>query len=262
MNCDEARSHWDLYHDSEGGEELYFQINAHLGQCSPCAEWFHQQSRLEELIAEKLGPSQPTSELWKAVLNQSGIARPASIRRWFFLGGLVATAACLLVAFSVWHQSRNSASSDLAQLAAICHEELVEGKRAVDFASQSDLKVERYLRERVSFPVRCPPRGDTGFLVEGAGICRIAGSQAAYLVGSIDGKRVSIFILDRDSLSRFPPQHQAVQREGTHQCRERGYGMVMAEIDRNVVLVVGQGNPRTLLKVLKAYGTYPDSHHG
>ena len=129
----------------------------------------------------------------------------------------------------------------------------------MEFASRSDLDVEAYLRRRVSFSVRCPPRHDTGFLVRGAGVCQLDRSEAAYLAGEVDGNAVSIFILPSQSLTHFPHQQQALQREATHRCREGKYEMVMAEIDRSVVLVVGQVDSERLRRVLQAYGTYPHS---
>ena len=50
MNCNEARQHWNLYHDSEGDAELHFRISEHLAGCADCAQWFSQQSRLEGLL--------------------------------------------------------------------------------------------------------------------------------------------------------------------------------------------------------------------
>ncbi|MBW3539507.1 MAG: hypothetical protein KY476_04490 [Planctomycetes bacterium] len=266
MNCDEARRHWNLYYDSEGESELYFQINEHLEICPACAEWFHKQSRLEGLIAERLcGNSPPTAtpELWQNVLAHSGLVQPvAATRRWLLFGGILALAASLLVAVLLWPGGKRAAASDLAQLTAEYHEQFVAGRKAVQFASTSDLEVDNYLQSQVSFPVRCPPRQDAGFLVRGAGVCRNPGVEVAYLVGRVEDAAVSIFILSKDDLAHFPKQFQAVRRDGIHHCREGRNRMVMAEIDRSIVLVVGPADNGRLLRVLKAYGTYPDGHHG
>src|SRR5260370_38340894 len=95
MNCNEARQHWNLYHDSEGDAELHFQISEHLAICPDCAEWFGQQSRLEGLLAEKLTCQSPTPELWNQVLSRCGLIRPAAARRWLWLAGVAAWAALL-----------------------------------------------------------------------------------------------------------------------------------------------------------------------
>lgn len=266
MNCDEARRHWNLYYDSEGESELYFQINEHLEVCPECAEWFHKQSRLEDLLTEKLRSSNspaPTPELWQAILVKSGLAQSVtSSRRWLLFGSMVALAASLLLAVLLWTGTNRAAAADLAQLTAEYHEQFVAGRKTVQFVSTSDLEVDEYLQRQVNFPVRCPPRQDTGFLVRGAGVCRNPGVEVVYLVGRVGDAPVSIFILSKDDLPRFPKQFRAVHRDGIHRCREGRTQMVMAEVDQSVVLVVGPADDGRLLRVLKAYGTYPDGHHG
>jgi len=263
MNCEEARRHWSLYHDSEGDSELYVQINDHLAHCPACAEWFHQESHLEGLIAQRLQDGAPTAQLWQAVLQGAGIQRPRPVRRWVLFGGmggtLLAVAAGLLVAAWLGVFSAEDAAPDLAYLAAGQHEQLAAGNLKFDYSSTSDLAVENYLRSRVNFPVRCPPRRDTGFAVQGAGVSQLAGQATAYVFGSVDGRPVSVFILSRDSLSKFPAQQRAVRNGVIHRDCPGAVDMLLAEIDQNVVLVIGPVGPQRLSRVLKAYGTY---HHG
>jgi hypothetical protein len=256
MNCDEARRHWNLYYDSEGDAESFLQVNEHLKECPSCAEWFYKESRLEDLIAQRLKSPQPDPELWESVLARAGLEQPGASRRRFSFWGLGALAASLLIAMLLWRFGAPSAP-DLAHLTAEKHEQISSGALPLEFASPSDLEVEDYLQRRVVFPVRCPPRKDTGFIVQGAGVSQFASEQTAYVYGQVDGKQVSVFILARESLQRFPRQLDAVRREGVHRCREGRHEMVMAEIDRNVVLVVGETDPDRLLQVLRAYGSYP-----
>ncbi|MCI0462281.1 MAG: hypothetical protein L0Z62_35460 [Gemmataceae bacterium] len=261
MNCNEARQHWNLYHDSEGDAELHFQISEHLALCPDCAEWFNQQSRLESLLADKLSSQPPTPELWNRVLLGCGLSQPAPSQRWLLFAGVAACAAVVMVAVIFYgNLFPVPPSPDLAQLTAEWHQRLVEGQEAVQFQSQSDQKVETYLKERVSFPVRCPPRKDAGFAVQGAGVCKRAEQPIAYLVGQVEETPVSIFVLSRDSLAAFPHQREALRKERTHRCREGSYEMVLGVIDRNAVLVIGQTEPERLEKVLYAYGTYPEHH--
>ncbi|MBA3315531.1 MAG: hypothetical protein M3552_04810 [Planctomycetota bacterium] len=257
MNCDETRRHWDVYHDSEGDAELYLQMNEHLAECPGCAEWFHQQSRLEDLLSAKLrGATAPSAELWQNVLMKSKVTPVASPKKRFPLAPLLLVAASVLALLSVWASVPTDGPS-LSQLTAAEHEAFSRHLREVDYASQSDLEVEDYLQRRVSFPVRCPPRSDTGFHVRGAGLCRLDGSEAAYLVGKVGDAPVSIFILPRAALAAFPHQRKALAREATHRCREGAYDMIMAEIDQSVVLIIGDAEPKRLERVLRAYGTYP-----
>lgn len=265
MTCDDARRHWDLYHDSEGAAELHMQIGEHLGECPSCAEWFHQESRLEHLIVDRLRAGPETPELWDRILVGSGLAKQTEpSRRWMMFLGVAACAASIVVAAWLGFGARipSGSGADLAQLTASWHARLVDGREPVPFLSRSDLEVERYLRQRVSFPVRCPPRRNAGFAVRGSGVCDLAEQPAAFLVGDVGDAPVSIFVLPGESLDAFPHQREAIRREGTHHCREGDYLMAVTVIDRNVVLVVGRVDEDQLLRVLRAYGTYPEPEFG
>ncbi len=261
MTCHEARRHWHLYHDSEGDATLHFEISEHLAMCPACAEWFAQQSRLEGLIVEKLAQPQPTPGLWDRVLARSGVARPARARRWLLFSGIAACAATILIAGAWIFLGSGEGSGDLAKLGVAWHKRLVDGSEAVQFHSESDLEVEGYLKRRVGFPVRCPPRKDAGFAVRGAGVCWLSDQSAAYLLGNVDEMPVSIVILPRESLTHFPRQWRQVTQAKTYHGQEGPYQLVLAIIDRNAVLVIGQTDREHLERVLKAYGTYPD-HSG
>jgi len=262
MNCNEARRHWNLHHDSECDARLNLQIDEHLAECSPCAEWFHEQSRLEDLLVHKLRAGKPSRELWGAIRMDGRITRRRRATRLVLLCSLVSMAALVFVALSLWQHGRSFESSRLARLTADLHERLVQGETPTEFASTSDRDVEAYLRQRVEFPVRCPPRGDAGFLVSGAGVCRLSGDDAAYLVGHVAEVPVSIFILPRESLRQFPHDRDLLEREAVHHCRQGDAEMVMRQFDRNVVLVVGRTDVASLRRVVDAYGTYPDDHSG
>ncbi len=262
MNCNEARQHWDLYHDSEGDPALHFQINELLAVCPACAQWFAQQSRLEHLLTEKLKSGPPTADLWERVLAGAGLKRPTPSRRWLLLASVATCAAAAAVVLLAWGKLffPGPPAQDLARLSADWHARLSRGVEPVQFQSESDLAVEAYLRKRVAFPVRCPPRKDAGFAVYGAGTGELGGQSAAYLAGAVDSTPVSIFILHKDSLDKFPDQLRAVRRENPHRCREGDYQMVLRVIDRNAVVAVGRAPPDSLEKVLRAYASYPDHH--
>ena len=262
MNCDEIRRHWHLYYDSEGDAELHWKISQHLDHCAVCAEWFAKQSRFEDLVTEKLSAASSDEELWQHVLARAGLPRRTPARRWFMFSSLAScAAAALLFVAGAWflHFAGDSTAPNLSHLAAAWHEQLTVGDLQVPFESESDLEVEDYLLHEVSFPVRCPPRKNSGFTVRGAGTCRLADQPTAYVVGRVDDRPVSLFILSRDSLVRFPQQREELQRKSIHQCREGNQEMALTVIDQNLVLVVGQVSQDRLRRVLKAYGSYP--HH-
>lgn len=258
MNCHDVRRHWNLYHDSEGDHEVLFAVSEHLAMCPQCAHWFSEQSRLEQLFAEKLGVSKASTAMWNRVLGKAGLmAQQRSRSRSLF----TAFAACfvLMLGVGAWIlYVIGGRAEDLAVLTTQWHAKLADGSEPVQFPSESDKDVENFLRRQVEFPVRCPPRKDTGFAVQGAGAGRLAELPVAYLTGKVDDEPVSILIMRKDSLEKFPVQLNALQGNKAHYCKEGAYGVAYAVIDRNTVVVVGRLASEQLFKLLYAYGTYPE----
>lgn len=261
MNCEDVRRHWNLYHDSEGTPDLFQAINGHLEECTDCAEWYRRQEFVEGEIVRRVAAGEPTPELWESIVIAQRKPEPSGASRKLLLWMVVALTACLLLATGLkfWPQSQqpDAVETDLAQLSSQWHRDLSTGTQPVDYRSSSDLEVERYLRDRVEFPVRCPPRKDSGFFVSGAGICQLDGQKTAYLVGTLDGNDVSIFILSREALKRFPQQNKVLKQAKDIDCQNGDYRTTMAAIDRNVVLVVGRASCARQERVVRAYGTYP-----
>jgi anti-sigma factor RsiW len=266
MNCDEVRRHWNLYHDSEGDATIHLHINEHLASCPSCAEWFFKQSLFEDLLTQRLAPTHADPQLWQAVLAGAGVVTPASranyVRPMLLIAALAAVVLIAVTASIVQLGGPRGEPSNLSGIAANFHARLAGGDIDVPLRSESDLEVEDFLRQQVAFPVRCPPRKDAGFAVEGAGTCRLGGQAAAYLVGNVEQQPVSIFVLSRDSLAAFPHQQAALRSESVHRCREGNCEMALSVIDRNLVVVIGQAPSEELVRVLAAYGTYPHDSSG
>lgn len=254
MTCAEARQLWHLSHDSEGDARLHLEVEDHLAGCPACAEWFHLQSRLEGLVARKLADAPADPALWGKVLAGAGLGR-RSRRRW---AGVAVAAAVVLAVVGVWRLTRPAPAADLAAVSAGWHDRIESGEEPVQYASTDDREVEAYLKGRVPFPVRCPPRKDAGFAVRGAGVSEIEGRPAAYLSGTVAGVPVTVLVLPRDSLPSFPAQQAALRERGLMHAPAGPYAMVVREFDRNAVVVVGRADPPALERVVNAYGSYPD----
>jgi anti-sigma factor RsiW len=247
-----------LYLDSEGDPEMHLQVSDHLGMCPDCAEWFARQQRFEQALAERLAPGEPTPDLWERVLTRAGISTSPPIRRrWFAVGGVLSAAVVLLGVLVVLGAWQRRARAELPRLTIDCHERHLRGVSQVEFLSEDDREVERYIRQQVSFPVHCPPRKDVDFAVEGGGVCRWAPKPMVYIVGRVEQTSVSVFVLDRASLDTFPLDRTRLSRGGgRYHTREGGYHLASRLTDDNVVVVVGTAPLERLEKLLNAYGSY------
>ncbi len=258
MNCNDVRGHWNLHRDSEGDAEMHLRIEEHLAICPDCKSWYSRQNRLENGLVAALNSDAPTSAMWDRVLVESGLATG---KREFFRARMILVAAVFALAVFVgWWIAigRGSASDRLVAATVDWHQRLASGEELVQFQSESDLAVENFLRQRVSFPVRCPPRKDAGFLVQGAGVFRIADRPAAYLFGEVDREPVSIFVLARSNSDPMVRETIAKELEASHLHGPGAYEVSIAGIDKNTVVAVGRTSSARLDQVLQAYGTYPE----
>jgi hypothetical protein len=262
MNCTEARKTWMLYLDSEGDPQSHLQVSQHLGRCPACAEWFARQQQLEDAVRDRLAAGNNTAALWDRVLGKAGLlSRPRfGSRRRLGMGGLVAASAVLLVAFLGWpwgHQPPPSDVPELAQDAAELHKRWLDGQFQPDFASMSELDVDRYFKANAPFKVHCPPRSNVNFSVQGAAVRSLRDRhKAGFIVGRVGTTPVSILVLDRSSLAAFPHDQARLAGGGRHRCQEGGYQMASAVLADNVVVVIGNTRPETLETLLDAYGSY------
>lgn len=258
-----------MFHDSEGDAPLHHQINEHLEMCPECARWFYQQSRLEEALTEKLRSGELTQEIWSNVVKRCVTPQPAPVRSKSSFIAITLLLACIgVVGVGIVWQRFHEPGHDpirisvLTELSAALHEELSTGREAVKFASTSHSEVEQYLRGQVQFPVRCPPGTAANFEVRGGGISKLSNDQVAYVLGRVDGQDVSLFIMAKQSLTNFPTERELLSREPTHQCREGRFAVVMGQVDRNLVMVVGEPQSEGLRQVLRTYGSHSGEHTG
>lgn len=258
MKCNEVRQNWSIHYDAEGDARLQCQVEEHLAACPVCSEWYKKQNRFEDLLRERLCAPARDSRLWSRVLGGVGVAKPVRSRRRV-LAALAAsiTPVAIILAWA-GNRSRDRNSHDLIVLASDWHNRLVTGAVQPEFSSRSDLAVEGFLRGQVSFPVRCPPRKDSGFEVRGAGTCRLANEAAAYVAGMVDATPVSIFVMRSESLAAYEVPKPQTEREFVRSRAGRNE-VILSVIDRNAVVVVGHAAQRSLERVISAYGTYPDA---
>ena len=240
---------------------LYQEINRHLSQCRDCQDWYERQTAFEIDLAESLRAGTPTATVWGNIEGSL-----PSAKRHETSWTLAAAAACLLLVFLGWRfvtplvdsQMPDDLGGELTRLVSSCHQRLATGDEPLQFASQSDIEVEEFLKHRVAFPVRCPPRQDAGFEVRGGGVCSVGAAPAAYVHGLLESDQVSIFIFPRGRLADFSFEDDILRKQDVAYRRVGNVGMVMAKIDRNLVVVVGPERPEQLERVVRAYGTYPE----
>lgn len=264
MMCQHCREQLDLHLDSECEPELHLAVLAHLAECPACSAWYARQIRFEEHLRQGLRAGAPTPALWlgieRAVRRET--RRPARrllTRRASFAAAAVAAGILAALWYGVAPRRDRDA---LAEATLGWHEELNSSRAGPEFRSDDREAVERYIRGKVSFPVRCPPRDSAPFRLVGAGYRPLDGVPAVYLLGSCDGELVSIFMLPGASLDRFPHTRSHLARVGDlHGCRMGVNQMVCLRTEANVIVAVGRVRSDRLVGLLEGY-RHQEHHAG
>ena len=261
MKCHEARKLFPLYYDSEGDAEVQLHIGDHLAMCPDCRAWFEREARVQDALTGLIARGDVDEAMWRRIETAVVPRRAAQPRNPLHAGiAVLAVSLAIAIGLTFWlaNGGDNPSNVHLSRLAAVEHDRYVKGDWQATLASDSVEEVEGWLREHAGFAVRCPPQGRRGFRLQGGGVCRLHGEASAHIVGDIDGKRISIFVLNGSSLPVFPELQTHLARAGQiHQCHEDPYDMVATQRHGHVVIVMGESDVDALREVLLGYG----SHH-
>ncbi len=213
MRCHEARRLMHLYLDSELSTESSFEVAQHLEECPDCAAMFERERTLENNLRDRLLERLPGDDvLWDEALRKAGRRSRTGLPRWGSTAFLAAAAAVVAVlVFALW--PRVHPDLDLARAAEADHARFLT-ELAEDEAPPSNLGalgeiVNRTLHGTPSVPAQ-PPQG---YGVIKVGHCRLNGAQVAYVVIARQGEPVSLFLMDRADLERFPRAAVRLARE-------------------------------------------------
>jgi hypothetical protein len=69
-----------------------------------------------------------------------------------------------------------------------------------------------------------------------------------------------VFIFPRERLTQFGLEQDAFKDSKVVHQRIGSVEVVLSAVDQNIVVVVGRQTPDRLEQVVRAYGTYPETH--
>ncbi len=262
MMCQQCREQVDLHLDSEDEPEPGLAVLSHLAECPDCSAWYARQIRFEEHLRQELRAGLPTAALWlgveRAVRRASRPRGKRHLGRRSWFAAAVVAAGVMAV---LWYGFALRRDPDaLAEATVGWHEALKSSRAEPEFRSDDRQAVERFIRGKVSFPVRCPPHDSAPFRLVGAGYRPLDGVPSVYLLGDCDGEPVSIFMLPGTSLGRFPHTRSHLARVGDlHGCRMGVNQMVCLRTEANIIVAVGRVRSDRLVGLLEGYRH--DEHH-
>lgn len=212
MMCHDVTRLLPLYLDSELSPETSFAIAEHLEVCPTCDARAENERGLELSIRSRLLVPEPEdTAAWDTATGgvRRGLAR-SPVRR-VALVAAAAVAVVLLATLAPWTHRE----LDMARSAAADHGRFITEVAEEDVPSatldQLEVVTTRTLHGSLQVPAALP----AGYQLVKVGQCTLDGAPVAYVILTGGGEPVSLFLMDRSELSRFPGAAARLAKEPT-----------------------------------------------
>lgn len=194
MTCESCRTWLDAYVDGECPPQHLREVEEHLHSCSTCPADLLSRTQLKLATrAAAAGHFVPSAEFRQRLERSVGRKSPRSSLLWFpILGTALAVLAIVFVTFSVRHNSREQALSELIDL----HVATTASANPVDVVSSDRHTVKPWFQGKLPFAFNLPDLQGTQFTLVGGRLVFFHQTPAAELVFQLRKHEISAFILE------------------------------------------------------------------
>ena len=241
MMCHDVTRLLPLYLDSELSPETSFAIAEHLGSCAACQARVERERKLEEEVRDRLTkPAPEDGDAWEQAVRAMASRREAGVRqerRGIAVAAAVGVAALLLAAII----PRAHGELDLARSAATDHARFAIQVAAEDVSRATMDELQAVASRTISGAVHVPAGPPAGYRILKVGRCNLDGAPVAYLIIAGSGEPVSLFLMDRQEMSRFPEAARRLAKDpGGVACDVKDCVFYLAAADELLAFGVGE----------------------
>ncbi len=242
MNCAEIKKYLDAFVDGEIEAGIMLEVESHVDGCAPCAALVGLKRRIKAELAAIGSRIAAPEEL--RIKIEGLPARRRSRRLVVLAASAPLAAAALLVAINV---GRAPAPAD-EPLSAVVNDVVERHARdlPLEVRSADPAAATSWFRGKVDFPVRAPKLKLAGASFEGARLSNVQSAQAAHMVYTVDGHRVTLMIFP---VERLQMRGGTVVRAGGHDVllgRHNGYNVAVT-VDGDMAYAVSSDLPKERL---------------
>ena len=252
MRCHEASRLLPLFLDSELSPEVTLEMEEHFESCEDCRRRLEAERRLEDSMrATLLEPDPSDAPTWdRAVALAAQAGRRSGLSTTWVAA--LAAAAVFVVVLALVIAGAQHRELDLARSAATDHARFIAeiGEESLPPATmQAFFDVGSRILPRGAFLPAVLPAG-YGLLKTGQ--CKLDGAPVAYLVVGRHGEPISVFLMSRAALLRFPRFAAKLGAETAGiTCLVSGRRFFGAADTDVVACAIGRANPAELRNLVR-----------
>jgi len=198
MRCEEINKYLDAFVDGELEAGLMLEVESHVDECDSCSARARLKRDLKAQIAALGRRIEAPAHLREHVAGISSRHRRRRIIVLAAAAPLAAAAALLLVLVlgSDSHQTGEPLSAVVADVVQRHTRELPMEVAGADPAAAAS-----WFRGKVDFPVRVPRLDLQNASFDGARLSNVRDHQAAHMVYTVDGHRVTLMIFNTGDIA-------------------------------------------------------------
>jgi len=199
MNCAQVVKYLDAYVDGELEPERMIEVEAHLDHCEKCGALTVLRRRMKSEIAALGDGIVAPDHLRRRVESLPGTGT-RRLKVAIFAAVPIAAAAALLAVLTVGPWSTGETGEE--PMAAVVDDLARRHARELpmEFKGPDPSLAGSWFRGKVDFPVRAPQLKLSNASFQGARLSSVQAHQAAHMVYTVDGHRVTLMIFPVNKL--------------------------------------------------------------
>jgi anti-sigma factor (TIGR02949 family) len=226
MNCAEVDKFIHAYIDGEFADEDRVEFERHLAECQRCREAARFEVEFKRALRHAL-PRPPLPPGFRARIVDEIARAPAPGRRWFrvvYPSAAFAAAAAVTMVF-VWRGPPPAPAEAPPVVEESIHRHA--GNLPVEVVGPDGQRVASWFRGKVDVPVQAPQLMPVGADLLGGRVSHLRDRQAAHLIYTLRGKKVSVLVFDPRNMPLHLRRVQRIHNRDVYFDHQQGYNVAV-----------------------------------
>ncbi len=229
MNCVNSKKFIDAYMDGELEAGMMLEIENHLGQCDSCSSFLRLKRDLKSALHQH-GQLQAPEHLR---LHVQALATGGGSVFWWprpVVVAPIAAAAALMLFF--WSTGQPGMPDSTRQEVALVVQDVVDRHvrdLPMEIQDSNQVKAASWFQGKIDFPVQPLRPGIKNVIFQGARVSNVRENQAAQMVYTVDGKKVTLMVFPAHRISVAGGNLLTVRGKEILTGRRNGYNVAMSK---------------------------------